>query len=222
MKSLVFGVVLIILIGVGGFLYRNVLERTGGEYEEPVACTADAKICPDGSGVGREGPRCEFSACPFPNVELDDARISFVVPTGYRVEESADSKESSLIASFVKDTLSEGVFHRIRVHRFSIEEGSTGEDTILLHTRYQPADMEAEDFKRFETILLSGKEFRTTVIERFEAQVVSAYYLVRENDVLLFEITEHDVTDWTNETLVIKELPEHKTLLTLLETLELQ
>lgn len=32
--------------------------------EQPVACTADAKICPDGTGVGRVGPDCEFAACP--------------------------------------------------------------------------------------------------------------------------------------------------------------
>lgn len=28
------------------------------------ACTADAKVCPDGSSVGREGSNCEFAACP--------------------------------------------------------------------------------------------------------------------------------------------------------------
>ncbi len=32
--------------------------------DEPVACTADAKICPDGTGVGRVGPNCEFATCP--------------------------------------------------------------------------------------------------------------------------------------------------------------
>ncbi|MEZ0225239.1 MAG: hypothetical protein ACAH83_11840 [Alphaproteobacteria bacterium] len=31
---------------------------------EPVACTMDAKICPDGSGVSRTGPNCEFAPCP--------------------------------------------------------------------------------------------------------------------------------------------------------------
>ena len=31
---------------------------------EPVACTMEAKICPDGSAVGRQGPNCEFAACP--------------------------------------------------------------------------------------------------------------------------------------------------------------
>lgn len=29
-----------------------------------VACTMDAKMCPDGSFVGRVGPDCEFAACP--------------------------------------------------------------------------------------------------------------------------------------------------------------
>lgn len=29
-------------------------------------CNADAKICPDGSSVGRTGPNCEFAACPPP------------------------------------------------------------------------------------------------------------------------------------------------------------
>jgi hypothetical protein len=29
------------------------------------ACTMDAKICPDGSAVGRIGPNCEFAECPI-------------------------------------------------------------------------------------------------------------------------------------------------------------
>jgi hypothetical protein len=28
------------------------------------ACTMEAKICPDGSAVGRTGPNCEFAPCP--------------------------------------------------------------------------------------------------------------------------------------------------------------
>lgn len=30
-----------------------------------VACTMEAKICPDGSAVGRSGPKCEFAECPI-------------------------------------------------------------------------------------------------------------------------------------------------------------
>ena len=32
--------------------------------EDVVACTLDAKECPDGSFVGRSGPNCEFAKCP--------------------------------------------------------------------------------------------------------------------------------------------------------------
>lgn len=28
------------------------------------ACQMDAKLCPDGSSVGRTGPSCEFAECP--------------------------------------------------------------------------------------------------------------------------------------------------------------
>lgn len=35
----------------------------------PVACTMEAKQCPDGSYVGRTGPKCEFASCPSPITE---------------------------------------------------------------------------------------------------------------------------------------------------------
>ncbi len=28
------------------------------------ACTMEARLCPDGSAVGRTGPNCEFALCP--------------------------------------------------------------------------------------------------------------------------------------------------------------
>jgi hypothetical protein len=31
---------------------------------QQTACTTEAKLCPDGSSVGRTGPNCEFAACP--------------------------------------------------------------------------------------------------------------------------------------------------------------
>lgn len=32
--------------------------------DENIFCTQDAKLCPDGSYVGRSGPKCEFTPCP--------------------------------------------------------------------------------------------------------------------------------------------------------------
>lgn len=37
-----------------------------------VMCTMDAKICPDGTAVGRHGPLCQFDDCPLPGVNKLD------------------------------------------------------------------------------------------------------------------------------------------------------
>ncbi|MDP2651993.1 MAG: hypothetical protein Q8O94_02565 [bacterium] len=36
------------------------------------ACTMEAKICPDGSAVGRTGPNCEFAECPVTTATSTD------------------------------------------------------------------------------------------------------------------------------------------------------
>lgn len=57
------------LILIMGFLswsvFYNKTNDPNTESPKPVAvCTLEAKICPDGSAVGRSGPACEFTACP--------------------------------------------------------------------------------------------------------------------------------------------------------------
>lgn len=42
-------------------------------------CTQEAKLCPDGSYVGRTGPKCEFTACPI--VIKETGTISGTVTT---------------------------------------------------------------------------------------------------------------------------------------------
>jgi len=44
------------------------LMPTSSPSSEPVVCTMEAKICPDGTQVGRTGPNCEFAPCPQPSV----------------------------------------------------------------------------------------------------------------------------------------------------------
>lgn len=40
---------------------------------DSVMCTMDAKLCPDGSAVGRSGPNCEFAPCPDEETDGDDS-----------------------------------------------------------------------------------------------------------------------------------------------------
>jgi hypothetical protein len=41
-----------------------------------IACTQEAKLCPDGSGVGRTGPNCEFAPCPNEKPVKPDGRCT--------------------------------------------------------------------------------------------------------------------------------------------------
>lgn len=51
------GILVLIIIGAGVF-------SISPKQPKQIACTEEAKICPDGSAVGRTGPNCEFAPCP--------------------------------------------------------------------------------------------------------------------------------------------------------------
>lgn len=90
-----------LLIGIGIFLYlMNIPSSTPAPSPTPVptnqepvtetetgpegvVCTMEAKICPDGSSVGRSGPKCEFAACPGESVDnpLQWQKQSVTFPT---------------------------------------------------------------------------------------------------------------------------------------------
>jgi hypothetical protein len=82
MKYLVGVVVLLILVGVGAFWITQSNTAVGPDIK---GCSQEAKICPDGSGVGRTGPNCEFAACPTPVVATS------TTPTPTPVSTSATS-----------------------------------------------------------------------------------------------------------------------------------
>lgn len=45
----------------------NTASKVAANTNDGTICTADAKLCPDGSYVGRSEPNCEFAACPDAN-----------------------------------------------------------------------------------------------------------------------------------------------------------
>lgn len=63
---IIIALIVLILAGIGGVSYYLMTK----ESQEQIFCTMDAKICPDGSAVGRTGPNCEFAACP--EVKMDE------------------------------------------------------------------------------------------------------------------------------------------------------
>lgn len=219
MKQLIALAVLLVVLGVAGFMYRNALEQPGTASPTGTACTADARVCPDGSSVGRSGPDCSFAVCALPNAEDAALKIAFVIPTGYVANPDAIGADESLRAVFDKKASSD-VPHSIIIRAFAIPEGKTGDGVILLNTMLEPSGIMAKSIKDFTPVVINGKTYLTIVIERFEGQVHSAYYLIRAHDVLKFEVLEKDVTAWMDPKLKVEDLPEHKALQTLLTSLQ--
>ena len=56
----------VIWVGFAGYLNYSIWQFSVSEPEQTY-CTQEAKLCPDGSYVGRTGPDCEFAACPAEN-----------------------------------------------------------------------------------------------------------------------------------------------------------
>ena len=57
-------IILIVLITLAGIWFglRFIIDKF--KPIEPVACTMEVKLCPDGSYIGRVAPKCEFAVCP--------------------------------------------------------------------------------------------------------------------------------------------------------------
>jgi hypothetical protein len=71
-----------------------------------VACTMEAKLCPDGSSVGRSGPNCEFAPCPDSKTDKEVSadtktytntgfNYAFSYPSNWKVTDEATSLDAA-------------------------------------------------------------------------------------------------------------------------------
>lgn len=54
--------IVVIIVSATGLVSARLIYKE--KKQEAVFCTMEAKLCPDGSYVGRTGPNCEFTQCP--------------------------------------------------------------------------------------------------------------------------------------------------------------
>lgn len=122
-KPFVFLALVVLTIGVYFVYTENV--------SEPTACTLEAKMCPDGSFVGRTGPDCEFQDCPRANkktLTIGDATL---------VIEVADTPEKRTLGLSNRVSLDENagmlfVFDNLGVHHFWMKDTLIPLDMIWL------------------------------------------------------------------------------------------
>lgn len=223
MKGLLSAIIIVILIGFGAFIYRGVKERPVPQMPVHVgeACTLEAKVCPDGTSVGRTQPGCAFAACALPNAEDAEIGIAFVIPNGFVANADAIGADPTLRAVFDSSVKKpSGAPDSIVIRSYPIPAGKTANSVILANTVHESSGIQAKSMSEFSPVITNGKTFQSITVERFEAMVHTEYYLVRANDVLRFEVIERDVTNWTDPMLVVSNLPSHQALLKLLATLQ--
>ena len=220
MKTLLYGILLIILIGFGGLVYKNAVEHPN----RPIACPLDAKVCPDGTTVAREGLSCTFPVCPPPNVMLADAGVSFALPEGFVVPMSAPiGTDASIVATYsliaaTSSVASSTEFSQIVIRRYAVGASSTPL-AVMQATAIGGASGTPVPVTAFSSSVIGTYRFTVVSIQRFEGVVDTAYYLARSTDTLRFDAIDRS-TDWTNPQLDISMLPMHKALVKLLGTLQ--
>jgi len=80
-KKILFIIFAAVLLGGISFFVWPAANKSDRVY-----CTQEAKLCPDGSYVGRTGPNCEFAECPendslsgFANDQLEKAITEYLL-----------------------------------------------------------------------------------------------------------------------------------------------
>lgn len=209
MKKLIFGVVVIVLVGFGGFFYRNALESS----RRPIACPVEFRTCPDGTKLAHEGLACDFPACPPPNVSVAALGIAYALPAGL-VETTPKEKGDIAAYSLTTPTEERGT---ITVRRYPIVASTTAldiiKDTAVLASSGLPASPSA-----YTSLTLGNHTFTTVVVDRFEGVVTVSYYWSRATEVVRFDATDRGV-DWTNPGLDLAAMPVQVAARSMLSTL---
>ncbi|MBI2338686.1 hypothetical protein HYU95_05905 [Candidatus Daviesbacteria bacterium] len=88
-------VILVFLIIAGGVYYFGAGKNMSFPFKnDPKACNEEAKLCPNGSYVGREGPNCEFKQCPAPKPSIPDEAAEFLDQKQAKTDSKACSQDS--------------------------------------------------------------------------------------------------------------------------------
>ncbi len=132
------------------------------------ACTMEAKICPDGSTVGRTGPNCEFTPCPTESVEIDTSNWKTYRNERYGFEFKYPKDWTNITKDYVEKQY---IFsNSIELNSIEIEKGgiffnlTIGSDINLFDALYKLKPME-----KFDRNLVIYKKISNLIIGEFPA-----------------------------------------------------
>ncbi len=198
------GIVLVFLLGLGGFFYRAAVEKP---YTGNAVCILSAKICPDGTVVGlKNAVSCTFAPCPFPNISLASAGISFALPAGY-VAATSSSYRPPVVALYRLRASSASTTASLVIRDYTYSSGESPYAVIRAHL---PLALSGTAAFLTATTTIGKYSFQNVPPHTSPAGTETTYYFIRSQDILRF-----DAIDGSSS----QGLPAAHALRSLLETL---
>lgn len=189
--SLIIGIVLFLLIAGGaaaGYVYKDEIIKIVSKPKE-IACTMEAKICPDGSSVGRSGPKCEFTPCPSVSPQdkpkdetanwktYEDLENNYTIKYPENFYVKLNEADSTIIFDSCKDC--QPIDDRLLISVAVIEESTSNWSYIT------PPAIEVEKILKIkvgESIRISETEIEFNTYKRLEdIQLSGLHGIVTEN-----------------------------------------
>ncbi len=218
-KELFSGIALIFILGIVGFLYRNVMENPYLS-NSTTTCAIEIKTCPDGTMVGRVGPSCNFAQCPKPNVELQKIRVAFVLPDGYKTTATSSWIDAGTQTVYEANSIknSSTTSSTIIIRRYLVSTTETANDLMLKKTVFYSSSTSPKNIDEFVKVEIGNFSFDKIQAPVFDGKSQTIYYLLHGNDLLRFDVIE-DVTKQSDKFVVSGGTTGQKTLRSLLTTL---
>ncbi|MFA5000653.1 MAG: hypothetical protein WC531_00275 [Candidatus Paceibacterota bacterium] len=158
-KYLIVLIVVVLVIISAGVVYWKLIKPIS-IVPDQVACTEEAKICPDGSAVGRQGPNCEFAECPVAQAVDETADWKIYKNDKYGFEFKYPSNWS---------LSSQGSDQEINIRHYSDSSQKKFDGAIILTVGMPIAGGERPDLVKSEEVKVDG-QIATRKIESWSAQ----------------------------------------------------
>jgi hypothetical protein len=142
------------------------------DSEETVFCTMDAKMCPDGSFVGRVAPECEFALCPSEKKETHPPVVSPASEDGEK--RMPTERESVQERNNQVNRTKEEVAQRIEENKREREIKKQEREKMIEEMREKKALFEEKQNERRE-------EVRARLSENAQNRMLSVFENVKRN-----------------------------------------
>ncbi|MDO8554075.1 MAG: hypothetical protein Q7S22_04670 [Candidatus Micrarchaeota archaeon] len=142
-----------------------------------IACTQEAKLCSDGSAVGRTGPNCEFAACP--NSITSDENQTQVLKT-FELDKSFTISENETLTNQAED---------ITIKAVSFTSSLCPADVICIWSGELGVNLEVNN----ETVYLGDVTRKTVNVSSYQIDLLSIDYESKKADIVISKTSESKV-----------------------------